>query len=554
MVSSTTPVNSSAALPSHAEGEPLVLRILANRRAGQVVRLTSDKCTIGSGSHCTLRLVAREVKPLHCLILRGSARTVVRCWAPDTLLNGRAFRDAELNVGDRLAIGPIELEVLEPGGAYLDASETCASSPDSEPIQQRELRILAKRLRLANHRDRRRVQRLREAEREIARLEVLQATASRQDAAVGVDLELEADREAFEHKCQAWEVSRKRVEAEIAEVAQRFNVHRTELEAKREAVDKDRDDWEAIRSEAESRLADRASQLDRREADLDRRQSEPVSAARILDRPAAASGAPASRLPDPHEEAGDGDSLARPTEAPASQPADSSASSAMDADESVDEYMNRLLEGAPSPTQAAPLGDASAEPLEEPRADDTSDDLTIGGSAGDSAGEPEEPQADDTSDDLTIGGSEWESVEEVVDSSTEGVTDEWPELEPQPAAELSEESASEPPTVSRKSDLRDREARLLAEARNLPPPLHTAEEFGEDDNLPARLGAGWLVAVGVILAAAATGCWWTGWLNSIAFYVVMGGLWVAFAWFAHNRLSDRSGTNDQPPEAEKDSP
>ena len=40
---------------------------------------------------------------------------VVRRWSPDTLLNGCQFTDAPLNPGDRLSIGPIELEVVLPG-------------------------------------------------------------------------------------------------------------------------------------------------------------------------------------------------------------------------------------------------------------------------------------------------------------------------------------------------------------------------------------------------------------------------------------------------------
>lgn len=94
---------------------PLVLRICGSDREGQTIRLKSTKCTIGSGEHCTLRIRARGVQPLHCILIRKAARTVVRRWATDTLLNGASFSDAALNVGDRLAIGPIEFEVLESG-------------------------------------------------------------------------------------------------------------------------------------------------------------------------------------------------------------------------------------------------------------------------------------------------------------------------------------------------------------------------------------------------------------------------------------------------------
>ncbi len=92
--------------------DDLSLKIVNTKRAGQLICLTSPKCTIGSGRGCTLRLRAAGVRPLHCILLRGMRGTVVRSWSPDTRLNGRAFSDAVLAMGDRLAIGPIELEVV----------------------------------------------------------------------------------------------------------------------------------------------------------------------------------------------------------------------------------------------------------------------------------------------------------------------------------------------------------------------------------------------------------------------------------------------------------
>jgi hypothetical protein len=49
---------------------------------------------------------------MHCLVLCGSRGTVARAWAPNTQLNGHDFTDAPLVGGDRLKIGPIELEVV----------------------------------------------------------------------------------------------------------------------------------------------------------------------------------------------------------------------------------------------------------------------------------------------------------------------------------------------------------------------------------------------------------------------------------------------------------
>ena len=104
-------LSSSSVIPS-APGF-LVLRVRGSTRDGQVVRLQSPKCTIGSGPNCTLRLRADNIGAVHCLILRGPSRTVVRRWSPDTRLNGRNFTESVLQAGDCLSIGAIDLEVVE---------------------------------------------------------------------------------------------------------------------------------------------------------------------------------------------------------------------------------------------------------------------------------------------------------------------------------------------------------------------------------------------------------------------------------------------------------
>ena len=111
-------VTSVSTLLDAARGD-LVLRILGTSRHGQVVRVRSPKCTIGAGPHCTVRLRARGLYPLHCLILRGAGTTIIRRWAPDTLLNGETFTDAPLVPGDRVSIGRIQLEVVTDEPAVL---------------------------------------------------------------------------------------------------------------------------------------------------------------------------------------------------------------------------------------------------------------------------------------------------------------------------------------------------------------------------------------------------------------------------------------------------
>ena len=83
----------------------LSLRVCGGPRDGQIVKLADAKCTIGASPGCTLRLRGKDVRPVHCLIIRGRANTVVRRWSPDTLLNGKTFDDRPLAYGSGQTTG-----------------------------------------------------------------------------------------------------------------------------------------------------------------------------------------------------------------------------------------------------------------------------------------------------------------------------------------------------------------------------------------------------------------------------------------------------------------
>src|SRR6185369_16730573 len=93
----------------------IALRISGPGQDGQLVRIRSPKCTIGSAAGCTLRLRARGVRGLQCWILRGAGGTVIRRLNGTASLNGAHFDEAMLAVGDRLNIGPVEMGVEEFG-------------------------------------------------------------------------------------------------------------------------------------------------------------------------------------------------------------------------------------------------------------------------------------------------------------------------------------------------------------------------------------------------------------------------------------------------------
>lgn len=105
----STPTSTLLGTPT---GE-LVLQICGGEHDGRQLRLSAAKCLIGSAPGCTLRLRARGVRPVHALILRGPAGSLIRCWSPDVQLNERSFTEEALRTGDKLQIGPVTLNVVE---------------------------------------------------------------------------------------------------------------------------------------------------------------------------------------------------------------------------------------------------------------------------------------------------------------------------------------------------------------------------------------------------------------------------------------------------------
>ncbi len=89
---------------------PAHLRLRAD---GQLLELPPGKTTIGSSPRCNLRLQIPGIQPVHCLIVYGPGGLSVRRWAADTRLNGCAFDDAPLAFGDCLALGDVELELVQ---------------------------------------------------------------------------------------------------------------------------------------------------------------------------------------------------------------------------------------------------------------------------------------------------------------------------------------------------------------------------------------------------------------------------------------------------------
>ena len=396
-------------IPLTTRGD-LALQICGTSRAGQIVRLKSRKCSIGSGELCTLRVRARSVKPLHCVIFRGQADTFVRCWAPDTRLNGQSFSDARLSPGDRIGVGPVEFEVLDPTdkrihhGQTPDSRETTpAAKPPSADgngtAGRDDLDRLTSRLVLANQQGRARVRRLlgqlRLAKTDLVRLEQGSTSPStgdhsarpadgqeRQSAAA----QLMDQQQALEEERRQWEIARREAEQQLGGRAKELDEQMAQLEARQAALHRQRNEWEASRAEAEEQLVVRAAKVDKREAELDSRLAELRNASVATDIASSDSGSAntvsqdGAPLTNEQTEDASGEAIIadrRPshhavTDRPgASKPGPKPPIDVSTDDESVEQYMARLL-GRVRGVARGQAADAKAETLESQPSVDSS--------------------------------------------------------------------------------------------------------------------------------------------------------------------------------------
>ncbi|RCS49346.1 hypothetical protein DTL42_12495 [Bremerella cremea] len=117
----TTPTQHKASKLLGQATAPLVLKVEGTERDGQVIRVHSPKCLVGSGVDCQLRLVAADIMPKHCVIYRGESGMIVKSWTRDTRINGSTISEAWLRIGDHLSLGSLSFEVL---GIPSDAPQT----------------------------------------------------------------------------------------------------------------------------------------------------------------------------------------------------------------------------------------------------------------------------------------------------------------------------------------------------------------------------------------------------------------------------------------------
>jgi hypothetical protein len=244
----------------HFTGD-LVLRIRNSTHGGRVVRLKSAKCSIGSAPTCTLRIHAAGVSPMHCLIVRGTNSTVVRRWAPDTWLNHRPFTDSPLGPGDRLRLGPIELEVLSVGSPETASpQETAKPQPDAERQTRQEPNALDQ--------QRRELQQLQaelgESQKELDE----QRQHTRQ-----LEAELENKQNALQEERREWESHRAESASWIAAQMEQLAAQRKDMDDQRQYLAEQRRQSDAQAEANSAQNISRDEQLGARQVELEQMQS-----------------------------------------------------------------------------------------------------------------------------------------------------------------------------------------------------------------------------------------------------------------------------------------
>ncbi len=218
----------------------LSLRVHGTQYDGQVIQLQGPKFTIGSGGNCTLRLNARGVAPVQFLIYRGLGQTIVRPWADSSRLNGAAFVDAPLSVGDRLGFGPIEFEVIESSAAEGAATLPVAKAEHRAEFSTESASIvhgaaadvteLRDRLELANRQGRRRARKLIEKMRDFERRQ-LRLAAERQSLSHDQQ-HVAAQRDQFAVQRQQFDAQQQQADQQLTAASQRISAQSHELRAK----------------------------------------------------------------------------------------------------------------------------------------------------------------------------------------------------------------------------------------------------------------------------------------------------------------------------------
>lgn len=263
-------------------------------RKSELIRLSTQKATVGSDPNRSVCLVGADVAPLECLVLHGAARDVVRWFDAAAAESGRdVFEDEVIAPGEQLRVGLAELEIVRGDEPTMSASVQC-TDPDSASYLAR-LETLERQLAaiqrasglsernatsaklaaeepdtaLQELRDQLdTVRSLREQEREhweLERLDFEKQHRLRDDEVA----QLQADLQTIQHELTLLRAEQAELKQVSEDQASQLVDAATELQQRRQA-DADREvDWQSERESWEARLEENQEQLATLREELD---------------------------------------------------------------------------------------------------------------------------------------------------------------------------------------------------------------------------------------------------------------------------------------------
>lgn len=243
------------AADSGSPTRPVVLGVCSGPQAGRLLKLFGPKCYLGSGRLKDPRAGGSGVS---CLILRGPRQTIVRRWSPSARLNGSRFDDAALNVGDRLQLAELDLEVLPPDDEQAIAAwrARISNPPASEPPDWQ--------------------QRIAVREDELARRAAgIERTEFELHSRLEEHIQRSADLDARQSRLESsWAKLAERVSAAAEQEAANSST-RLELSNRAEELERARAELERVRGELERQQADTAravTECDAARAEMERQR------------------------------------------------------------------------------------------------------------------------------------------------------------------------------------------------------------------------------------------------------------------------------------------
>lgn len=278
---------------ARAAADALELRIHRLGSPDRRLSIRVDRCTLGSGEGCTVRLADPAICELHAVILSAAGRVLIRGYSIPLEINGQFTIEAFLNPGDVFHLGSYRFEILSLPSHAQPPTAPVPDSSGAEPTVRAQWLRMQQRLEALTQRYQESLESLEQAREEAhqarRRIEALQREC--RDRA---DLQAhQARAHAEELQSHADQVSQLQLEvlrlrAEIDQY--RIRIEQSEREQERSAVREQRliaatESHEADRAQWQHRLAELAEEVQRLQAERDAQPIPQSTVQAVVDAP-----------------------------------------------------------------------------------------------------------------------------------------------------------------------------------------------------------------------------------------------------------------------------